>query len=268
MRIIGLASLVAACLASSACFQMTTVVKVNGDGSGTIDHALVVTKAALAQLRSFGARGGGGRGQPIDLTSEDQARAMASALGPGVTYLSSTPIDTPVGQGRRAQYAFTDISQLRISDQPSTDGLPMRGRSSVNSRASDFTCALTREPSGNAVLHINLPEMNFSSALGDAAIGNPPAQQLALVRSLLAGARISIGVEPAGHLVRTNSPFVDGERVTLLDVNLDQVLGNEAVIATLQAATTPDEVKAALRDVPGLKIPLDREVTIEFTPAK
>jgi len=40
------------------------------------------------------------------------------------------------------------------------------------------------------------------------------------------------------------------------------------VIAKLQAATTPDEVKAALMDLPGLKIPLDREVTIEFTPAK
>jgi hypothetical protein len=269
MRTIGLASLVALCLASSACFQMTTVVKVNGDGSGTIDHALVITKAALAQLRNFAALGGGGRGQPIDLTSEDQARAMASALGPGVTYVSSTPIDTPVGQGRRALYAFTDISQLRISDQPSTDGLPTRGRSSLNSRASDFTCTLTREPNGNAVLHISLPELNFSGALGDAAIGNPPAaQQLAMVRTLLAGARISIGVEPAGHLVRTNSPFVDGERVTLLDVNLDQVLGNEAVIAKLQAASTPDELKAALTDLPGLKIPLDREVTIEFTPAK
>jgi hypothetical protein len=29
---------------------MTTVLKVNGDGSGTIDHRMVYTKAALARL--------------------------------------------------------------------------------------------------------------------------------------------------------------------------------------------------------------------------
>lgn len=267
MRTIGLASLLAACVASSACFQMTTSVSVKGDGSGTIDHTLLVTKAALAQLRNFGALGGGNRAQPLDLTSEDQARAMASALGPGVTYVSSTPIDTPLGQGRHATYAFTDISQVHISQQPATGGLPVHAGSATSPRG-DFTCALTREPNGNAVLHIYLPEMNVA-ALGDAGLGNPnAAQQLALVRTLLAGARISIGVEPVGRLVKTSSPFVDGERVMLLDVNLDQLLANEAVLGKLQGATSPDEVKEALTGVPGLKITLDREVTIEFTPAK
>ena len=44
-------ALVLACaLTSTACFQMTTVLKVNGDGSGTIDHRMVYTKAALARL--------------------------------------------------------------------------------------------------------------------------------------------------------------------------------------------------------------------------
>jgi hypothetical protein len=82
---------------------------------------MLVTKAALAQLRNFAALGGG-RAQPIDLTSEDQARSMADALGPGVAYLSSDPIDTPLGEGRHAVYAFRDISQVRISQRPRTDG--------------------------------------------------------------------------------------------------------------------------------------------------
>ena len=79
---------------------------------------------------------------------------------------------------------------------------------------------------------------------------------------------MSIGVEPAGQLVRTNSPYADGGHVTLLDVNLDQVLTNEALLTRLQTSRTPEEIKAALTDVPGLKIALDREVTIEFTPVK
>ena len=44
---------------------MTTVLKVNGDGSGTINHRMVYTKAALAQLKSFAALGGGPAAAPI-----------------------------------------------------------------------------------------------------------------------------------------------------------------------------------------------------------
>ena len=274
MRTFGVGCVLAAALATSGCFQMATVVTVNGDGSGTIDHTMLVTKAALAQLRGFAALGGG-RGQrgSLDLTSEDQARSMAASLGPGVTYVSSVPIDTPLGEGRRTTYAFTDISQLRISEQPDPPGgLPVRAKG-IDSR--QITCTLTHEPNGNAVIHISLPEMKapelpVQTTSSDATGEKNPAltQQLAMVRALLAGAKVSIAVEPAGRLVRTTNPYVDGSRVTLLDVDLDQLLGNEAFIMRLQDAHTPEELKAALTDVPGLKVPLEREVTIEFSPAK
>ncbi len=82
---------------------MTTVLKVNGDGSGTIVHRMVYTNAALAQLRQFTAlaagRGGGAAADPL---SEQQARDMASTIGQGVTYVSSEPVTTPTGQGRES----------------------------------------------------------------------------------------------------------------------------------------------------------------------
>lgn len=275
MRSVPLASLLVAALSCAGCFQMTTVVKVNGDGSGTIDHTMLVSKSALAQLRSFGALSGG-RGQTIDLTSEDQARAMADSLGPGVAYLSSEPLDTSLAVGRHSTYAFADVSQIRISQQPDTDGLSIK-TDALKTSGGDITCSLTRESNGNAVMHIYLPELNIPGAqlnapgaAADAAGGANPerAQQLAMIRMMLAGAKISIGVEPAGAIVKTSSPFVDGSRVTLLDVNVDQLLGDETVVARLQSAQSNEDLKAALKDVPGLKIVLDREVTIEFTPAK
>lgn len=247
---------------------MTTVVHLNGDGSGTIDHSMLITKAALAQIRQFSALGGG-RGQSIDFVSEDQAKRMAETLGPGVTYVSSDPIDTPLGEGRNAKYAFADINTLRISPQPAAPaGLSVK-TSAFSTDSSTITCSFARDPGGNAVLKISLPELNLQSALGNANTGDAGiSQQLAMARALLAGARVLIGVEPAGQLVRTTSPFVDGSRVVLLDVNLDQVLANEALIGRVQAAKTPEETKAALTGVPGLRIALDREVTIEFTAAK
>jgi len=97
---------VAAAMVSSGCFQMTTVLKVAADGSGTIEHRMLYSPAALVQLRQFSALAGGG--QTFDPLSEQQAREMTASIGPGVTYVSSEPISTPAGQGRASIYAFTD----------------------------------------------------------------------------------------------------------------------------------------------------------------
>jgi hypothetical protein len=268
MRYLRRLALLAAALVCGGCFQMTTVVHLNGDGSGTIDHSMLITKAALAQIRQFSALAGG-RGQTIDFVSEDQAKRMAETLGSGVSYISSEAINTPLGEGRNSKYAFADINTLRISPQPETPGGISVKTQAFSTDSNAITCSFARDPNGNAILKINLPELNLQSALGNANTGDARiTQQLAMVRSLLAGARILIGVEPVGQLVKTTSPFVDGARVTLLDVNLDQVLANEALIAQVQAAKTPEETKAALSGVPGLRIALEREVTIEFTPPK
>lgn len=268
MRHLRLIVLAGVALATTGCFQMTTVVRLNGDGSGTIEHSMLVTKSALAQLRQLSMLAGG-RGQIIDFVSEEQAKKMALTLGPGVTYMSSEPVDTGLLEGRNAVYAFTDINTLQIKPQPETPGGLSIKTQTLSTDSGTITCSFSRDPNGNAVLKINLPELNLQSAVRNANTGDAGiAQQLATVRTLLAGARIVIGVEPAGELVRTNSPFVDGRRVTLLDVNLDQVLANAELIAKVQAAKTPDETKAALTDVPGLRMAMDREVTIEFTPAK
>jgi hypothetical protein len=264
MRSFRLSGVLAAGLLSSGCFQMTTVMKVNGDGSGTIDHRMVYTTAALAQLRQFAALGGGGRGQGVDPLSEQQARDMTASIGPGVTYVTSTPISSPLGQGREATYAFTDVSTLRISTQPAAPGGLTVRTQGFSTSGETITFSLTREPGGNAVLHIHVPEPNFLDALG-----SPGATaQIGMIKTMLAGARVLLVAEPSGTLVKTSSQYVDGPKVTLLEVDLDQVLKDETLLPRLQAAATPDEAKAIVKGAAGLKINLDREITIEFTPAK
>ena len=47
--------------------------------------------------------------------------------------------------------------------------------------------------------------------------------------------------------MRTSSPFVDGQRVTLLDIDLDEVLKDDTLLPRIQAAAaTPAEAKAIL----------------------
>jgi hypothetical protein len=261
------ALLLAGALMSSACFQMTTVLKVNADGSGTISHGMVYTKVALAQLKSFAALGGG-RGGGADPLSEQQARDMTASIGPGVSYVSSALVVTPLGQGRDAVYAFTDVSTLRISTQPAAPGgvaIKTQGFNTQPSPSESITFTLTREANGNAVLHIHVPEPNYLDFFGSPQA----AGQIGMIKTMLAGARVLLAAEPAGTLVRTSSPFVDGGRVTLLDIDLDTVLADETLLPRIQAvAATPAEAKAVLLGAKGLKVNLDPEITIEFTPAK
>jgi len=265
MRSTRAALLTVIALACAGCFQMSTVMKINGDGSGTVEHRMLFTKQALAQLRQFGARGGG-RGL-IDPTSEDQAREMASALGPGVTYVSSTPVTTATGEGRDAIYAFADVNQVRVATQPAAPGGVTIRTPTLTTEADALTFSLTREANGNAVLHVHVPESKLAAAIASNAATLP--QQMPMIKAMLGGARIALAVETAGPLVRASTPHVDGRHVTLLEVDLDELLkDSDALLARVQAAKTSDEVKAALKDAPGLKMVLERELTIEFTPGK
>ena len=255
-------------LTTSACFQMTTVLKVNADGSGTINHRMVYAKAALAQLKSFAALGGGRTGAAADPLSEQQARDTTASIGPGVSYVSSELVTTPLGQGRDAIYAFTDVTQLRISTQPAAPGginLKVGGISTQPSASESITFTVTRETNGNATLHIHVPEPNYLDFFGSPNA----AGQIGMIKTMLAGARVQLAAEPNGALVRTSSPFVEAQRVTLLDIDLDTVLADETLLPRIQAvAANPAEAKAVLLAAKGLKINLDPEITIEFTPAK
>jgi len=269
MRYVRLLVLASAALVSGACFQVSTVLSVNTDGSGTIEQRMLFTQAALTQLRQFSAFGGGGGGsQNFDPLSEQQARDAAATLGPGVTYVSSTPINTAEGQGRDIKYAFRDINQLHIAQTPPAPGGLSVSSSSFGTDA-QVAFALTKQPNGASLLRVVMPQLPLTPNAGNAAPGRggnslPSADQMALIKPMFAGARMSLAIEPAGQLIRTSSPYVDGRRVTLVDVNLDSLLANDALLQRLQSSKSPDETKALLKDVPGVRLSLDPETTIEF----
>jgi hypothetical protein len=263
MKSIRFALVLAAALGSGGCFQVGMTIAVNGDGSGTLNQRLLFTTAAVNQFRGLSILGGG-NGRTFDPVSEEQARGAAATLGPGVTYVTSTPIDTSAGQGRDITYAFTDINQLRLSETPPAFG-GARVRSQALGNTDPVSFALTRQPSGTALLRINVPRptMPNGDSLSPTGRNQLSVDQMEMFKQMLVGARISIAVQPSGRLVRTSSPFVDGQTVTLLDVSLDQLL-DDAVVSKLQQAKTESDAKAILANVPGVKINFDQEVTIEF----
>ena len=261
MKSFRLGLVLAGAVLCSGCFQFSTVLTLKADGSGTIDQRLLFTQAAVAQLRQLAALGGGG--QTFEPVSEQQARDAAPTIGAGVTYVSSTAVNNSEGIGRDIRYAFTDITQLRLdAAPPPPGGLPI---AAPGTNAADrVSFQLTRQADGHSLLKISMPQLPLLNGSNSLSSSSPSADQIAMLRPMLAGAHISIAIEPAGHLVRTSSPYADGQRVTLADVNVDSLLNDTTLLERLQAAKTADEMKTILTGVPGLKVNLDPEITIEF----
>lgn len=86
-------------------------------------------------------------------------------------------------------------------------------------------------------------------------------------KEMLEGMRIVTTLSMAGEIIESNATYRDGSRVTLLDLPLDKLLDTvPAVAEKLQPGTDIATMKDALEDVPGMKLELEPEVRLVFTP--
>jgi hypothetical protein len=88
-----------------------------------------------------------------------------------------------------------------------------------------------------------------------------------MMKSMFKGFKVSIDVVVAGAIVKTNADHVAGSRVTLLEMDMEALLTDDAKLKELQKVLGPgasvSELKPYLKDVKGLKIN-DPVVTIAF----
>ncbi len=94
-----------------------------------------------------------------------------------------------------------------------------------------------------------------------------------MIMQMFKGLHIGIAVNVEGQVVKTNSPYVDGSKVTLMDIDFDPLLSNEkglkALSGKMETAKGDDrKMMESLKGIKGLKITTDPEVSIEFTPDK
>jgi hypothetical protein len=194
-------------------------------------------------------------------------KEAATKYGDGVVFVSSKPIKTADRVGRVAIYQCADISTLRIDQKPQTGDMP--GASSSKTKE-EVLFRFAKQPSGTSQLTVVFPESKFEEARKDATTdkdGNKkpvdPAQ-LEMMKKLFDGLKVAIDVDVLGTIVKTNSPYVQGSRVTLLEMDFGQLLANDQLMSQIGEPGSIEEAKQMLKDVKGFKVTLDREVTIEF----
>jgi hypothetical protein len=273
MRFRALAVLPLLALSTAGCIQFDTLVKVKGDGTGTIVQTMTMSAESMEMMKSM--KGDGGKvevgGKPMALEAKDieQAKAEAAKMGEGVTFVKAEPIDTKEAKGMRSIYAFKDVTKLKVSQKPSSPGGPPAPGGKDVDETMKFGFA--KAGNGNAVLTVTMPDLKATA--DKKAAGSPakppeaPPEAMAMMKQMFKGLRIAIAVEPEGTLVQTNSPFVEGSRVTLMEMNFDALLKDEAKLKQFSAAMDSGsmaDAKRLMKGLPGVKINLDPEVKIEF----
>jgi hypothetical protein len=270
-------------VATTGCITSDTLIKLKPDGSGLVIQKTLMSTEMLEQLTALlqsmaqqmaGAQAGQTSAKIPEFFSEKDARARASRMGPGVTFVSSQKIKTESQEGIEATYAFTDITKLTLNEKPQAPPVPGMSDAS-NKKEGETTFRFSRLPNGHALLTavFSRSEKKEEQARSVTTPPDKPAQeatpqQLEQAKKLFQGLRIGMAVEVEGTIVRTNSLYQEGARVTLLEMDFSELLSNEAMLRQLAAkqaqSWTLEEAKALLKDLKGFKVNLDPEVQIEI----
>ena len=274
-RFLRFCPLVALLLTLSGCFQVSTVVRVNPDGSGTVEERLLISKKLLAQLNSFVqgfAADGAEPPKPLDLFEPDKLREAAREMGEGVSYRSGKKLATADFEGYQAEYAFTDINQLRLNQKSSA---PLPATQGGEGAAAPLTFSFTK---GNPATLTIRQAASPAAATADKESSPPPAPatdgdaagdpQLRALEEMLRGLRVAVAVEVNGPIASTNATHRDGSRLTIIELDWDKLAGSKEQLARLGStgagAMTLDRAKELFRDVPGVKMDLNEELTVVF----
>jgi hypothetical protein len=260
----------AAAAAAAGCLSADTLIKVTSSGSGTIEQTVMMNANAIDMLAGMSAMGGeAGKSGSADMFSEKSMREAASRMGEGVRYVSSQPVEANGMKGVKALYAFDDITKLKVSESP--DVQAMSGTPGAGSRAERQISFQFAKKGGASLLTVNLPQAakpdTSKPAQKPESVPPEASAMVDMMKAMMKGLRVAVNVQVDGAITSTNAKYRTGSRVTLLEVDFDQLMQDEAAMRALQGnlrpGASPADLQAAFADLKGVEMG-GPTVTIEW----
>lgn len=112
------AVLIFASLLLSGCFEVSTEITVNKDGSGLLYQKVMFSEMLVSQMTSM--TEGMGDGEEESMYDEEKLKEEASKYGEGVVFKSGTAVSESGKAGYEVYYSFSDIRNVRVGNDPSS----------------------------------------------------------------------------------------------------------------------------------------------------
>ena len=270
---------------SVGCLQSDTLVRVHGHGSGEIEVVSLISEEAADQAQEMASAFApeGETTEEPDLFPLEDLEAAAVGFGNGVRFVRSEKLSRDGFVGVRAFYEFDDVRRLRVSMEPGgTGGSPdgTEGGQDEGGEQDEFvTFDLSEAPGGYMLLSIHLPPGEFQEP-GTADTSEPEEEvmedgeapsdeEIEFISGMFGGFRFGLAVETDGKIVRTNSPYAEGNRVTLFDIDFGRLLQDLPKFKALAGRGQPSSMAEAaewLQEFEGIKVHLEEELEVEFDP--
>lgn len=253
-RAARLAVVPAALLFGAACFQGQRTIKVNADGSGTIEDTLILGEQMKAMMAM-------NQDQEDKAKQKAKLQATAAAMGPGVTVVSDEK--TPDGK-LKTVYAFKDVSKIKVdvSPGPDSDEQPSGG-----GKKDVLTFRFVRQ-GPKSVLTIVQPQPKKPEAGAGAPAGMDQMAEgmWGMMKGMMKGLKLKTTVEVNGQLAKASSPNTQGSSLTLLEMDFDQITADDANFKKFtKAGGEPGQMDPKLlQGVKGIKVSPEPEITMEF----
>ncbi len=253
----------------TGCVDTSTIVKVNRDGSGTIEETVIISMGFLELIQGMSGESSEAS-EDFNILDKDKLKEKASQIGEGVTLVSSENIKTDSGSGYKAIYSFKDINKIRINQNPA-ENVPTPGSVGPDTEETGEFITFKFKKGGTSTLEILKPQEKFS---GDQSGGSKGAEQkpatdpgmLDMMRQIYQDMRISIAVDVAGTITSTNAQYRDGSRITIMELDFGKLLEDEERFQELVQADpdTLEETKELFKDLPGMKVEMQDTIKISF----
>ena len=258
----------------SGCIEMHTVVTVKKDGSGLVEENIFIGKEIINMFKEFAAAFADSTQpqQEFKMFEEDKIKAKASELGEGIEFVSMKNIVTDEKEGYTAIYKFKDLNKVKVNQDPSNE-MPMGESQDGSDTTSEYLFFKFIKGKPNRI-EFKIPEGKKEDKSVDTTKTDeiaeseipPDSADVEKMIKFMKDMRVKIEIKIDGEITKTNATHVDGNTVTLFDIDFGQLISDTEKFEEFKKVN-PDsfeEVKKLVSGIPGMKIELNKEVFIEF----
>ncbi len=257
----------------SGCLQVDTKVNVNKDGSGTIEETVVMKNAVIQMFKEFAVMFDSTKNEEFQMFKEDELKSKAANYGEDVKYVSGEKYLIEGYEGYKVVYSFNDINKIKLNPSPD-DKMPFGedvGDEVNEEKAVDNYLKFNFTKGNPAILVIDFlkPQAEADSvieeteAIQDSAFSEDMTNKLI---EMFDGMKMALHFNFEDPIDETDASFVEGNKVTVMQVDFSEILKHKDVLEKLQKSKpeTMEQFKEAVGDLPGIKIEFKEQITIKF----
>jgi len=249
-----------------SCFQVESTITLKKDGSGTIIEELMLGEQMLQMMEMAKAQAGAAGGEMKDpmekMLDKSKAKSRAKDMGEGVEFVSIEKFEVGGKVGVKTVFKFADINKLRYSNSGAMgmDDMPGAKKKEANKNAPVFKYA-----DGKLTIVQKLPKEKGAAdeKADEAKMSDQEKAMMDGMKEMMKDMRMTMKMKFATGIAKTNATYVDGDTITLADIQFGKLLSNPEKLKAMQSGNF-EKMKKALEGTEGIKFEIKETVEVEL----